>query len=351
MSLVINDPRKTFSSLPFIPFGFDITISWRMDTPALIRRRPMMKFSMLHPLLLLPPCRFPSSFPLTSCKSVGAQVVMYKEVLPELLGVQNAPRMNVRPALRPLSQRRGILKEFAAAAFRTLHSLPTCTIPSITAAGQLTNLTFGQSITGIESRFSTGGFDDIVRGMMEIPAARNDRFVISPLRNLNIPGIIQRDLVALDAARHSDVGGGSPAAMRHVLNLPPILGWEDLTEEAEVRSNLQLLYGTNYSAVPAFVAMMVEKDIADSQLGALATKVIEQQYSDLREMDPCHYEHIYSGPLLDALEAVTFADVLRVTTGVQVGHHPLHLRTASPPAAGPAPPPLPPPPPRGGGGG
>lgn len=91
------------------------------------------------------------------------QVVLYKEVLPELLG-PHAPRLNRKPSLRPQEQWHGIRQDFATAAFRTIHSLPSCTVPSIDANGVLTEIPFRKSTRDIPTRFQNDGFESLIRG-------------------------------------------------------------------------------------------------------------------------------------------------------------------------------------------
>lgn len=153
-------------------------------------------------------------------------------------------------------------------------------------------------------------------GLLERPAEDNDRFVVPTLRNLNIPGAIQRDLVALDMMRFADIGGGSPVDIRLALNLSAPTSWANVTDDLLLQEQLQQVFGSNFSDVPALLWMMIEKDDHGSWLGPLATRVIAQQYQDLREMDPCHFEHLFPASWLAVLNEVRLVDILNVTTGV-----------------------------------
>lgn len=154
------------------------------------------------------------------------QVITYREVLPQLLGCLYTPSPRSSRAQPSTSNRRGILHEFTTAAFRiTGHTAIPCYVPLINSSGSTTKLTLGASLTNIPKLFSNGGFEQVLRGMIQTPSADLDRFVCEPLRSLNVPGVIQRDLIAADILRFTETGGAPINTIREHIGLPRLRSW------------------------------------------------------------------------------------------------------------------------------
>ena len=209
------------------------------------------------------------------------QAILYKHVLPRLLGPSHAP--SAKTAGPAASIQPTIFNEWTTAAARVLHSMQPADVPLI---GRLRDV-FNRADT-----LMAVGAARLLRELALQPAERVDMAVIDDLRNMLFgPSVDQGavDLVAFDIQRGRDHGLASYEAVR---------AWLYLGNS----------HGTNDTDL--LVGALREEHVPGGMLGPTFTAIWARQFALLRDSDPLFYTRWMDAATIASLDETTLDDVI-----------------------------------------
>lgn len=248
---------------------------------------------------------------------VGAemQAITYREFLPILLG-PNAirPYDGYHPDVNA-----GITNEFATAAYRVGHSMLSSEIYRLDADGNeiaAGHLSLATSFFNPQAILDDG-IDPILRGLAAKPCQRVDTYLIDDVRNFLFgpPGSGGFDLASLNIQRGRDHGLPTLNQMRRDLGLPAHASFDDLTSDATVAANLASVYAT-VDDVDLWVGGMAEDHAPSAVVGETWLRIIGDQFQRLRDGDRFFYRAYLPMPLVDYVNGMTLARIIRANTDV-----------------------------------
>lgn len=220
---------------------------------------------------------------------VGGQLqsITLNEWLPAL-GIEVPAYNGYNPSINP-----AITNEFAAAAFRFGHSLVGSELFLYGSDGQPTNSSpislrdvFFAPITVLQQN----GIDALVRGAFVHRQQQLDCEVVEDLRSFLFgnPGSGGLDLAAMNINRGRDRGVATFNSIREDLGLVSMSSFEELTGNRLLAEKLAEVYHS-IDEVDAWIGFLAEEKV--DGVGPTLRKVMELQFSSLRDGDRFYYEN------------------------------------------------------------
>jgi peroxidase len=240
------------------------------------------------------------------------QNIIYSGYLPSLLG-SAAPGAytGYNPKVNP-----SIMEEFSTAAFRFGHTIISPEESKIANDG--TVLQEQDLIAAAGEPASTfnnfGGADALLRNLADDTSQQEGVGIVSDLLNLldanpNDVG----DLGAIDLERERDLGINTLTQTRTALGLHPYTSFNQITGDPTLAAELKSVYGS-VNNVDLFVGGLAENANAGdtgSMLGPTFTKIISQQFSNLRASDRLYFENEgFSPALMQQIQDTTLSDLI-----------------------------------------
>jgi hypothetical protein len=235
------------------------------------------------------------------------QRIIYTQYLPDLLGPTALPRYTgYNPNVNA-----SVATEFSTIAFRFGHSMLSSGIERQNNNGQdvLPNDPAGASISLATDFFDpnvlnpagvtdplTGhistDIDAILKGDADGDAQATDLLAINDIRNLLFAngGLTDngQDLIARDIERARDDGIGTYNQVRMSYGLPAVTSFAQITSNVQLQQELKAAYGTVNNIDP-FEGGLAEDHVRGSDMGALFTRILSNQFARLRNGDRFFY--------------------------------------------------------------
>lgn len=215
------------------------------------------------------------------------QKVVFTEFIPSLLGHKLPEAKKYNPQVDPR-----IYAEFSTAAYR-LHSLVNDKIDihspytgEYKETIQLKDTFFNPSL------LKEIGIDGLLLGLVKGHAEKIDLKLVDSLRQFLFANIGEKlDLVVLNIARGRELGLPTYSELRERFGLHKIHNWDDMPVDYDTKDKMKQLYGEKPDNVDAWVGMMAEKPHGGvHKLGPLVEKIIEDQFTRLRDGDSHYWE-------------------------------------------------------------
>jgi hypothetical protein len=260
---------------------------------------------------------------------VGAlmQVITYQEYLPALLG----PDGSIPPFGYARETSPAIMNLFSTAAYRYGHSALSATLLRLDAEGNPIpegNLQLRDAFFAPHRLLNEGGIEPILRGLATQQMSRVDPEVVDDVRNFlfGAPGSGGFDLASLNIQRGRDHGLCGYNAARNVLGLPAKLSFEEMSSNPAVQARLASVYAT-VDDIDLWVGGLAEDPVSGGHLGELFSKVIIEQFTNLRAGDSHWYDLVLTPAEVVEVEATTLADVIRrnTTIGAEISDDVFHV--------------------------
>jgi hypothetical protein len=264
------------------------------------------------------------------------QRIIYTQYLPDLLGPGAVPRYTgYNPRVNA-----SIATEFSTIAFRFGHSMLSSGIERQNNNGQdvLPNDPAGASISLATDFFDpnvlnpagvtdplTGhtstDIDAILKGDADGDAQATDLLAIDDIRNLLFAngGLTDngQDLIARDIERARDDGIGTYNQVRVAYGLPAVTSFAQITSNVQIQQELKAAYGTVNNIDP-FEGGLAEDHVRGSDMGALFTRILSNQFNRLRNGDRFFYlnESFGRGELQILSEGSTLGKIIEANTSI-----------------------------------
>ena len=240
------------------------------------------------------------------------QNIIYSGYLPSLLG-SAAPGAytGYNPKVNP-----SIMEEFSTAAFRFGHTIISPTESKIANDGAVLQVQDLIAAAGEPaSTFNNfGGADALLRNLAQDASQQEGVGIVSDLLNLldanpNDVG----DLGAIDVERERDLGINTLNQTRVALGLQPYTSFNQITSDPTLAAELKSVYGS-VNNVDLFVGGLAENANAGdtgSMLGPTFTKIISEQFANLRAGDRLYFENQdFSPALTRQIQDTTLSDLI-----------------------------------------
>lgn len=242
------------------------------------------------------------------------QKITYDEFLPAILGdAALPPYRGYQPSVNP-----GIANEFSTAAFRFGHSMLSSDIEFLDNNGQAVREQMGLRDAFFNPTvLSETGIDPIMKYLSMGNAQEIDTIVNDDVRNFlfGAPGQGGFDLAALNIQRGRDHGLADYNTVREAYGLKPVSSFDQITSNASTAASLAATYG-NVNNIDLWIGGLAEDHLPGSSLGETFTVILVDQFTRLRDGDRFWYQSALSGKMLDNLEHITLAEVIRRNTNV-----------------------------------
>ena len=228
-------------------------------------------------------------------RMIGAylQSITYEEWLPSInidIPAYTSYKSNIDPSINNV---------FSAAAFRMGHTLINGEIVRMDDNGEIIdkgNLTLKEGFFDpLEIIFE--GIEPYAKGMATQVQQEMDAKVIDDVRNFLFDDgscgseVLQfLDLAAINISRGRERGLPDYNTIRDNFGLAKLNSFDNLTDDVNLATKLQFLYGTVDNLDP-WVGMLAEKHIEGSMFGDLISEIIEKQFQRLRDGDRFYYEN------------------------------------------------------------
>ncbi|MEM7228468.1 MAG: peroxidase family protein [Planctomycetota bacterium] len=248
---------------------------------------------------------------------VGAemQAITYNEFLPRLLGAHAIPPyQGYRPQVNA-----SIANVFATAAYRVGHTMLSSEILRLDAYGDPINdghLDLASAFFNPDE-ISLEGIEPVLRGLAAQRAQNVDNFVVDDVRNFLFgePGRGGFDLPSLNIQRGRDHGLPSYNNVRMFVGRPPAMTFSQISPDPAVQSRLAAAYA-HAGEVDAWVGMLCEPHRPNAFVGETLYRVLRDQFIRLRDGDRFWYESYLPPPLIDEVNALTLAEIIRLNTDI-----------------------------------
>lgn len=254
-------------------------------------------------------------------KRVGAYIqnITFQYFLPAL-GVYLSPYTGYRPAVQP-----DISNLFATAAYRLGHTMVTSEIwlrnndcqevgdGEITLADAFFN----------PALIETYNIDPIIKGLSMQVQQEVDVKIVDELRNFlfPVPGspvLFGLDLASLNIQRGRDHGLPDYNTIRKKYLGAPAFGFNDITNDQQVRNALNQAYQGDLNNIDAWVGLLSERPIPGGSVGATLGAILREQFQKLRDGDFFYYENdpFYSEPEKRQIREVRLEEIIRRNTSI-----------------------------------
>jgi len=245
-------------------------------------------------------------------RKIGAylQNITFNEWLPAM-GVYMPLYSGYKPEINPQ-----ISNTFSAAAFRLGHTLINSDVIRMNDDGEEIN----QGNISLRDAFFNplainlaGGIEPYLRGMAQQESQELDSKLIDDLRNFLFPGrpFGSLDLAALNINRGRERGLPDFNSVRVELGLPELKSFQEFTQNDELASLLEEMYG-EFDKIDPWVGMLAEKHIPDAMLGNTLMLIIERQFQALRDGDRYYFENdpAFSAEEVEEIKNTTFQKII-----------------------------------------
>jgi hypothetical protein len=234
---------------------------------------------------------------------------------------------------------------FASAAYRMGHSLIGCKFMTVDTQNNKNTI---ELIDGFANRVDLtkdDKFNSFLRGLLQNKAMELDLAIEDSMRIqlFGTPGqAFFLDLMALDIQRGRDHGVPNYWSLRQLYprsrdsaHSLASRSWASVTQNLALRWKLERYYGEEIpDDLDLLVGLFLEDDLPTSQHGPLATTILKQEFTRLRDADHCWYRKVFSGRLLQDIERVRLADIIEANTNgaVRVSGSAFHVPGCSVPS-------------------
>ena len=241
------------------------------------------------------------------------QAITYNEYLPALLGRGAIDEYagydeTVDPSISNL---------FATAAFRYGHSALSSELQRLDDDG---NVIDEGNILLRDAFFNPTdilelGIDPILKGLTANVSQEIDTQVIDDVRDFLFgpPGAGGFDLAALNIQRGRDHGLPDYNSAREELGLAPAESFADISSNPDVQARLAEAYGS-VDDIDVWVGALAEDHVNGGSLGELASTVLAEQFTALRDGDRFWYQNTFSGQKLREIDSTRLSDVIERNT-------------------------------------
>jgi len=237
------------------------------------------------------------------------QIITYNEFLPLIIGENAIDQYSGYDS----SVDPQISVEFATAAFRIGHTMLNSTIARMEEDGS----TSSQNNLGLLHAFfnpyevTDDKMNDLMRGQAATTSQAIDTFIIDDVRNFLFgpPGAGGLDLGALNIQRGRDHGLPDLNTVRESYGLDPYLSFGDLTSDAYLASQLEMVYGS-IDKVDLFVGGLAEDNVPGATVGETFQLILVDQFTRLRDGDSFWYENRFSEYTIEHLEQTKLSDII-----------------------------------------
>ncbi len=224
-------------------------------------------------------------------KIVGGLInaIIYEEWLPSM-GVTIPAYSGYDPTVHP-----GIMNIFAGAAFRMGHSLLTSDIPRLDNDGNPIpegNILLRDAFFNPLRIIDEGGIDPLFKGMAQQTQQNFDCQVIDDVRNFLFgePGSGGLDLASININRGRERGFADYNTIRTDFGLAPVNSFIEINSNPTIAADLATVY-SDVNSIDAWVGMLSEEHLPNSLFGPLVNKIMEIQFTNLRDGDRFYYEN------------------------------------------------------------
>jgi len=244
------------------------------------------------------------------------QVITYNEFLPALLGPHAIGLYRgYDPTVNP-----SISNVFATAAYRFGHSMLSPELLRLDNDGQVIedgNLALRDAFFRPDEIIDNG-IDSLLLGLASQRAQEIDSHVVDDVRNFLFgpPGSGGFDLPSLNIQRGRDHGLADYNQTRVDFGLDPVTSFADITSDPDLQAALSAAYDGDVNNVDAWVGILAEDHARGAAMGELASTIISDQFTRLRDGDRYWYQNTLSRHDQRRIEKTTLADVLRRNTEV-----------------------------------
>jgi hypothetical protein len=246
------------------------------------------------------------------------QSITYNGFLPALLGPNvMGPNPGYDPTVNP-----DIATEFSTGGFRLGHSLLAPDVQFLNPDAStkfppvsLANAFFNPPV------LAANGADPILKYLATDNAQEIDNKIVPQLQNFLFgpPGAGGFDLASLNIQRGRDHGLSDYNTTRHFYGLPMVSSYAQITSNPTVQAQLLAAYGQtnghdNVDNIDLWVGMLAEDHVPGGSVGPLVQRIVVDQFQRLRVGDRLFFENLYSGPVLEAFENTTLAQIISRNT-------------------------------------
>ncbi|NCC22822.1 MAG: peroxidase [Alphaproteobacteria bacterium] len=244
------------------------------------------------------------------------QSITVNEFLPLLLGGDGiGPYKGFDPGVNPQ-----VSLEFNTAAYRFGHSLLSPDLPRLEENGDVIpegNLSLRDAFQGPANLIETG-VDPLLRGLAASDSQELDEKIIDGVRNFLFgpPGEPGLDLASLNIFRGRDHGLPDFNDVRESLGLEPYKSFSELTDDPELAGELESAYG-DIARLDLFVGGLIEDNQGDSLLGPTFHRIVDDQFTRIRDGDPWWYESTLAEDQIEAIEETRLSDVITRNTDIR----------------------------------
>ncbi len=252
-------------------------------------------------------------------KIVGGiiQAIVYEEWLPTM-GVQIPPYTGYDENVNP-----GIMNVFATAAYRYGHTVINSEFIRMGNDGHIMpqgNIHLKDAFFNPPMLEEGGGLAPYFKGMATQVEQSFDAKMIDDLRNFLFgpPGAGGLDLAALNINRGRERGLADYNTVRASFGLKRKKSFEQITSNLELSSTLEELYG-DINDIDPWVGFLSEDHMPNTLFGETVMKIMEVQFTNLRDGDRFYYENDsgLSSAEIDEIKATRLSDVIKRNTNIE----------------------------------
>lgn len=246
------------------------------------------------------------------------QSIVYNEWLPTL-GIELPEYTGYKPDVNPQ-----LMNVFTAAAFRLGHTLLNGNLRCLDNEGNVVpegNLPLRDAFFNPFPAMASG-IEVFLKGMAEQTQQSFDPKVIDDVRNFLFgpPGPGGLDLASINISRGRERGLPDFNTVREAFGLTPYSFFQQINSSAAVFTILQDVYGGHIDRIDPWIGFLSEQPMTGKLLGSTLTKIMEVQFTALRDGDRFFYEN---DPVLNDQEKskirhTSFHDVIMRNTGISL---------------------------------
>ena len=243
------------------------------------------------------------------------QAITYNEFLPKLLGEDAIPRYHGYLG----SVDAGISNLFATAAYRVGHTMLSTEVLRVDADGEVSaegNLDLASAFFN-PGEIEDHGIDSLLRGLASQKAQEIDVFVVDDVRNFlfGAPGSGGLDLPSLNLQRGRDHGLPSYNAVREAFGRDQVTSFDQINPDPEIHTRLSAAY-SDVGQVDAWIGLLAEPHREGAFVGETLMRVLRDQFLRLRDGDRFWYESYLPRPLVEDVNRMTLARIIRANTEI-----------------------------------
>ena len=249
-------------------------------------------------------------------KIVGAeaQVITFREYLPEILGTVNTQNLlGTYAGYNPYIDG-SLPNSFATAAFRMGHSQIQPEFFLIDENGRsMPPLRLVDAFFKPQAFFDNGGTDPFLRGLLSQQSRKVDSFLSVVLTNrlFERPGMAGMDLASLNIQRGRDHGLPSYGAFRNYCTSRFGYHFWGYIRDQSIRRKLLELYGTEYN-FDLWVGGLAEAPLPGARIGPTFACIFAITFKGLRDGDRFYYENpgVFTSEQLSEIRKASLSKII-----------------------------------------